>query len=345
MTVSNEVEETDLSFEKQLEVLSEENDKLKIKVKNLEEEIHLLKEQNSIYKDIIDKNNLSINIANNNIKNKGSDFPNHHKIIINNIDEFKINKDIKENIKDNFDYEDKITNTNTSFPTPSNSSDKIKKTNCFIRPKKVTIGDCLYIYYKDIFDKQKSKYENNSSSVVTEDKRNSKNKTINKKVRPERNKELYILDRFKVKVFNNEDLKDSEVLQFVGSEDCFLIEYQSKIANKINKKIDDIIIDDVINFKIKYEGLRNTYTRRTEFKRLITRCSDLFEKYGKGLCNFKISLYHLKIMSDDEWEEWFKEFDKLFNKINVNENICKYKYKNGNFCSKMNCKIKHKSTI
>lgn len=78
---------------------------------------------------------------------------------------------------------------------------------------------------------------------------------------------------------------------------------------------------------------------------MITRCRDLFEKYGKGLCNFKISLYHLKIMSDDEWEEWFKEFDKLFNKINVNENICKYKYKNGNFCSKMNCKIKHKSTI
>lgn len=371
MTVSNEVEETVLSFEKQLEFLSDENDKLKIKVKNLEEEIYLLKEQNAIYKKIINQNNLSINIEKvngsdnpnldknlenntNNIKNKdkvikigGSDYPNHNKNenIINKININNYKNEI-ENIGHDFNYKDENKiNINTSFLTPSNSNDKIKDNNFLIRPKKVTIGDCLYVYYENNFNKQSSKNENNPSSVVTDDKQVSENKTVSKKIRPERDKNLPILDRFKVKVFKDEDLKDSEVLQFVGSEDCFLIEYQYKIANKIHKKVDDITIDDVINFKIKYEGLRNTYTRRTELRRLITRCRDLFEKYGKRLCKFKITLYHLKIMSDDEWEEWVTEFDKLFNKINIDKNICKHQYKNGNICGKISCKIKHKSNI
>lgn len=345
MTVSNEVEETVLSFEKQLEVLSDENDKLKNKVKKLEEEIYLLKEQNDIYKKIIVQNNISIDIDNNKIKNDGSDNSNHKKISINNIDELKINKDIKENIEHNFDYEDKKTNKNTSFPTPSSSNDKIKKTNCFIRPKKVTIGDCLYLYYKDIFDKQNLKNENNTSTdMPVEQVISNESKCVTKKIRAERDKTLPILQRFKVKIYNEDDIKNSEILQFVGSEDCFMIEYQYKIASKINKKIEDITIDDVINFKIKYEGLRNTYTRRTELRHLITRCKILFEKHGKKLSKFKISLSHLKIMSDEEWEEWLVEFGKLIDEVSK-KGTCDHKYKNGKECGKISCKIKHKSTI
>lgn len=58
--MTKEVEETVISFENQLEYLSNENDKLKSKVKNLEEEIYLLQEQNKMYKELIDKNGLNI---------------------------------------------------------------------------------------------------------------------------------------------------------------------------------------------------------------------------------------------------------------------------------------------
>lgn len=166
-----------------------------------------------------------------------------------------------------------------------------------------------------------------------------------KRYQKQRDKSLPILDRFNVKVFKNEDLKDSEILQFVGSEDSFIVEYQYKISEKLNKKIENITIDDVIDFKIKYEGYRNIRTRRMELRYLITRSKILFETYGKKLCNFKISLYHLKIMNDEEWNEWLKEFDKLFNEIINKEKICNHKYKNNKECGKLNCKIKHKDNI
>lgn len=34
-------------------------------------------------------------------------------------------------------------------------------------------------------------------------------------------------------------------------------------------------------------------------------------------------------MSEDEWEEWFTEFDKVFNEVVIKEKICNHKYKNG----------------
>lgn len=402
MAISKEGEETVFSFEKQIEKLTDENDKLKSKVKNLEEENSLLKQQNEIYIDIIIKNKLSIEdikpIQRDNILPKpvpawkmldsdvGTVSETNSPDTENKIDEkIKLGNELNKNKKENVNCilcngyvdlhnrnkginkcdtcliksehnSDKYNNNDTQIPTPSNSSCSnsidVNYDRILINKERLRIVVnklILTIRIKKLLnkiEKEKQSNSNGNDGVETNSyPAYTEQEKVSKKIQKHRNKELPILERFTVKVYNDKDLKNSEVLQFVGSEDCFMIEYQYKIADKINKKIDEISIDDVIDFKIKYEGFRNTRTRRTELKHLITRCRDLFEKYGKGLGKFKISLYYLKIMSDDEWIEWLNEFDKLFNKVVNKEDICKHQYKNGKECGKLNCKIKHKDNI
>lgn len=359
INMTREFEETIQNNKKQMEELYEKIEELKkiIEYKNIE--INLLNEKNNIYLNIIQKNNIKISENTKKEMQPKELFEKEElKINGNDVIENKNNnfESIKSDFKFTFDYSNKSNinnkehNTDTPIPTPTISSDSDNTIHDRIRIIKNKIIKVLIIsYFKNKYSKIKVHNEKQMPSDktygVSEEDMNSKNGNKIKKIRPERNKELPILDRFKVKFFTNEDLKDSEVLQFVGSEDCFLIEYQYKISDKINKKIDDITIDDVINFKIKYEGLRNTYTRRTEFKRLITRCRYLYEKHNKKLSMFKISLSHLKIMSEDDWDEWIIEFDKLVEDVSNKEKICHHKYKNGNICNKLNCKIKHKEYI
>lgn len=86
------IEETILTTEKQMEELYEEIDKLKLLNKNLKEENILLKQQNEIYKELLNKNNLIVEPINKDIKIDGSENPNLDKnlknnIVIDNIDE------------------------------------------------------------------------------------------------------------------------------------------------------------------------------------------------------------------------------------------------------------------
>lgn len=374
MTVPKEVEETIINDGKQIkelydiiEDLKTELSKKYIIIKEKDIEIKLLKEKNEAYevqintfkslindKNILDSGNivqkdtiydskpslLNLNKAKEILKNSDlklneeeikNDVPDNNKV--NNIDF------IKSDFKFKFNYPaNSKSNIDTQIPTPSISNDSSN-----------TDDGRIISYYKNKYiklTKNKEKELNNKSdeSVYTENIDNN-NKIPIKKIRPERNRDLPILDRFKVKIIKNEDLKDSEILQFVGSEDCFLIEYQYKIAEKLNKNVENITLDDVIDFKIKYEGMRNLSSRRTEIKHLITRSKYLFEKYGKKLSRFKISLYHLKIMSEDEWNEWINEFDKVLNEVINKEKTCTHAYKNNKICGKLNCKIKHKDNI
>lgn len=170
-------------------------------------------------------------------------------------------------------------------------------------------------------------------------------KPAKKKIQKSRNKDLPILERFGIKAFDDNDIKNSEILKLVSEEDCFNIEYQHLVACKLNKKDENITIDDVVDFKIKYEKKRNTNTRRKEYRYLIKRCTFLFGKYDKNLGKFKIPLYNLRSMSDDEWEEFKIEFDKLYTEIFKNSIKCNSILKSGrnkgNPCNRLNCNIKH----
>lgn len=362
--MTKEIEKTIASDENQfkklynrIEELEEDLNKKNIKIKLLEDEIEAYKLQIETLKSLYEKNDKSNNNENgievdyskiqkmmqeDDIKKDTNieDKSNGPKLLNFNKMKEALNREKNVNILSSNHIECK---PHVNIPTPSTSFNNLSKEENKIKFRVTVNKLILIIRIKNILNnkrkKQKHFSENVSCSAETEQVRIS---NTHKKVRPERNKELPILERYKVKVYNNEDLKNSELLQFVGSEDCFLIEYQYKISEKIKKNIENISIDDVIDFKIKYEGYRNTRTRRTELRHLITRSKILFEKYGKKLCRFKVSLSHIRIMSDEDWEEWLIEFDELFNSVLNSEKICDYKYKNGKQCGKMNCKIKHR---
>lgn len=198
---------------------------------------------------------------------------------------------------------------------------------------------------KDTKNVKIDKTENNTKNVESKKPEIKNKKSIKKAI----DKSLPIMERFPVKIYKNRDIGDSEILQFVSSENCFMIEYQSKIADKLNKNIENITIDDVVNFKLKYDEIndenklkKKNKSIKTKIKRLILRSENLYNKYGKKLCKFKISLNYLKEMSEEEWTKWLSEFDNIFNDVCKNETICNHKYKNGKECGRINCKIKHK---
>lgn len=237
----------------------------------------------------------------------------------------------------------------TPLPTPSSSSDNSIKEEIVCKRfgcKRVVdknnsfdiCFECNNIGNDPVETNIKEKIENGSSAV----------ETAPKKIQKSRNKELPILERFGTKYIKEEDIKDSEILRFVGEEDCFNIEYQYLVANKIDKNQENITIDDVVEFKIKYEKKRNTKTRRKEYRYLITRCNYLFEKYKKNLGKFKFSLYNISSMSDDDWNEYKEAFDILYREIFKDSIECdaiiKSGYNKGNKCNRLNCKI-HKDNI
>lgn len=333
--MTKEIEDTINNDENQMK-------KLYDRIEELEEENRLLKQQNEMYLKIIEKNNIIINDKEENIKNNEYRF-NRSKII----DMEKIKKafdkiDIKEEKEEEDTYKiNKEENNEFLLPTPSKSSETESSHSVMTDEIGLKLNNINKQRYKKIMllsfiYKNRNKVKN----ILNKNKQNKK-----PKVRVERDRSLPIMKRFKVKVYEDIDLRDSEILQFVSSEDCFMIEYQYKIAEKVNKNIENISIDDIIDFKIKYEGFRNISSRRTEIRHLITRSKYLFEKYGKKLSKFKISLNHLKIMNDEEWNEWKIEFDKLYNEICKNNMECKHVYRNNKKCGKINCKINHKDNI
>jgi hypothetical protein len=178
-------------------------------------------------------------------------------------------------------------------------------------------------------DKDKS---HDSAIIIESEENNIKSDDIPKSV----------IEKYPVKVYIQ---TNSEILQFVSSENKFLINFQYKIAEKLNSKIEDIKMKDIIDFKIKYEGLVDNKDQRLRLKRKIERCKVLYENYGEKLSRFKISLNHLSDMSEKTWKLWLIDFDKIVMEIYKECIKCNYVYKNSKICNKYNCKINHKNNI
>lgn len=191
---------------------------------------------------------------------------------------------------------------------------------------------------KQIEEEIKGKYKSQTSVV-----------TRNKKMK---DKQLNIMDRYPVKIYS--ELNGSEILKFVASEGAFMIKFQYDICRKIDKAIEDITLDDIFAFKVKYGELSDTTQEKNRFKNKMRRCNYLYDIYDEKLCHFKISLYYLGDMSENDWKLWIEEFHKLILNIypdfKIDENkqkICQYVYKmgkrKGERCGKYNCSHpKHK---
>jgi hypothetical protein len=329
-----EMEETILQDTQQINKLYEEIDYLKNIIKEKDIEITILNDKNKILNRLIEKNN----IVNKNETKSIPKFIPAHKLIEE--DEIFINNNYQRkefNVKmDDFPSNESESSFYSEKPIEKiNDDDNIFDSSfCWEEYKKH-----IYIYDNE-FETYYNKYY--TSKMYPDKSEHTKNINKKSKIRRQRNKELPILERFIAIPYDSGDIKDSEVLQYVSSEDSYNIKYQYMITEKINKKIEDITIDEVVDFKMKYNKKTNSRTIKMELKHKIERCEYLYKKYKENLSKFRISLSDIRIMSIEEWEEWKIAFDKLYNETfnNYNPIYCTYKYKGGRICNKLDCNIK-----
>lgn len=326
-TINNDEVQMKKLYEK-IEELENELNKTNTKNKILEEENILLKQQNEMYLNIIQKNNIDIN---NNCDNMSEEKDSYPRLL--NFNKYKeyINKNNNTNINEG----DRI-----NIPTPSISSDSNSvdmNYERFLRNKE----KFKIIVNKLILNIKIKKFLNNKSNKNEKchDTNNENNINNSKPIRKQRDRNLSAIERYPVIIY---DKTNSEILNFVSEENKFLIKFQYKIAEKLDKKIEEINIKDIIDFKIKCEGLNDNKDQRKRLKFKIERCKILYEKYGEKLSRVKISLNYLSEMPEKIWVEWLQSLDNIINNLYIDSIKCDYKYKNNKVCGRYDCKIKHR---
>lgn len=365
--MTREIEDTINNDETQLKNLYNKIEELEKIIKEKDIEINLFKEQNKIYKDIIDKKFL-----NNKEHWKEYEFYIYlHNYELNLYDELYINKynysckkinlscnsknrllsfDKYKNYIDSKKHINKIENntnikdTNRDIEIDYNKIKKImlnskEEKNTYIGNKKGE-DDEKNISDTNIIDKTDSILPTPSTTSSEKSVSSDDTVNINSSSRKDRNKTLSLLKRYPVKIYSIDNNKNNELLEFIASENKVLIKFQSIIAEKI--KNDERDWEEIYNFKIKNKELNDSRTSKKRFKYKIIRSKILYDKYGENLNIFKIYLSHLSDMSEEDWNKWLMEFDELFNNIYINSKKCEFKYKNNKVCNKYNCRIKHK---
>lgn len=344
--MTKEIEETIISDENQMKKLYDKIEELEKTIKEKDIEINLFKDQNKIYKDIINKNNKKLYIKNAiywkqyefyiNLYNYNLDL--YDELYINKYNEYDIcniktneKNDIKKEIFSsyhlqsgrllNFDkYRNYMNNKNNIDNSKVESSKEEEKNLDVSNVKNNNINE-------DILPTPSTSFDNKVPEKGTNDKMKN-NKSI--------------LEKYPVKIYNINN-KNNELLEFIASENKLIIKFQYMIAEKVKDNKD--YWEDIYNFKVKNNELKNSKSAKKRFKCKIIRSKILYEKYGENLNNFKISLYYIGDMSENDWQQWLNEFDKLYNEIYNNSIKCNFKYKNGKYCNKFDCKIKHKNNI
>jgi hypothetical protein len=184
-------------------------------------------------------------------------------------------------------------------------------------------------------DYYKSKIIDNSIRPVDINNKSGKNRNRNS------NKKLHILERYPIIVYD--DIGNSIVKQLIAKETELIICYKNDIADKIKKKIENITIDDVMDYIARHDKL--SYQKKSKMKYIFERCEYLYEKYGQynKLNKFKFNIGSLQHLSKKEWSEWVSELDKLVNIYYPKENICQNIMGNnskrpGKLCGKIDCK-------
>lgn len=154
-------------------------------------------------------------------------------------------------------------------------------------------------------------------------------------------KSLPILDRYSIIVYD--DIGNSVVKQLIAKETELIICYKNDVADKIKKNIDNITINDVMDYIAKHDNL--SYTKKSTMKFLFERCEYLYTNYGQynKLNKFKFDVPSLAYMNKKDWAKWILELDKLVKIHYIEENICQHIMANnskrpGQTCGKIDCK-------
>jgi hypothetical protein len=295
-------------------IIIEENEKLKERVKILEEDNKLLTDQVSILKELIEKNNITItHPLSPSVKNIKKETSQEY--------EYKNNSN-EINILPVLEIQEKNKTVNLN----NNSKEELI-------PEKVR-NDDVTLYKTININKNNNNNTHESTEIPYKDK-GGKNRNRKK------DKSLSILDRYIITVYD--DIGNSIIKQLIAKETELIICYKNDIADKIKKNIDNITIDDVMDYIAKHDKL--SYAKKSSMKYLFERCEYLYKQYAQynKLDKFKFDVPSLAYMSRKDWSEWIVELDKLVKIHYSEENICQHIMANNSkrpreICGKIDCK-------
>lgn len=321
-----------ITFEKLIDYKNEVNPIETDEYKNLQKEIKLIKEQhNQLLQDKKELQADYINIQKKQIDH--NDLDEKYKQLL---DEKQRNNDIKDELEQKVkDLQEKVDKQSKVTEIP----DDIKKN--FIDQVK---HDLKKDFEKDLNDKQKIIDE--LKEKIKKEKKMSKNDKP-----PESDVPIKMLDKFPVKVYNiNSNTNNNELLEFISTECCMNIHFNSIIGSKMEKinktHLDDNLMDplweDIWKFKVENGELKDTDSNKKRTKNKITRCRYLFSNYSDNLCKFKIPMSYLGDMTKKEWNLWCSEFAELFENTFKDATLCDHIYPNKMPCITYNCKKKHR---
>lgn len=186
---------------------------------------------------------------------------------------------------------------------------------------------------EEMYKKEKILLTPSSSSDNKNNLEKSKNKFDNKN--------LSILERCNLKVYNYDNLEcnnnELNILNYISSENKILIRFNSIIAEKVNENL----WKKLYYFKVKNKELVDYPNNKKRFKYKYIRCKELYDKYGENLKRFSMSIYYLGILTQNEWNLFLSEFDKLYHDTFKDMEACQYKYNDNKICGIYDCNIKH----
>lgn len=162
-------------------------------------------------------------------------------------------------------------------------------------------------------------------------------------INPFDDKNLSILKRCKVDVYKfdekNTKENDLHILKYIASENKILIRFNSIVAEKIKE---EDLWRKLYDFKVKNGDLKDYPINKQRFKFKYLRCKELYNKYGENLKIFKMNIINIGKLTDNEWNLFLSEFDKLYHDTFKDIEACQHKYKNNKICGIFSCNKKHK---
>lgn len=119
-----------------------------------------------------------------------------------------------------------------------------------------------------------------------------------------------ILKKYGIKINFNDNNK---FYNCIKKEKLEIDNYKAEISRYRDKHIDDINIDEILDYKMKKEGINKK--RKIKLKRKIIRYIYLYELYCDKLHYVEFSIIKIRDMPDNDWIELTIELDNIINRI------------------------------
>lgn len=317
----------------QYEIVRGNNDKNLYKIKNMEKEIILLKEE------IIKKDDAITNLTNKYFKlKKNKDYMNNF------LKDNKFNsfESLKEFI-DKYNKLDIKKEVNKQSGTTDNIVDNIKQD---IQNENIVNGIVLKVDSEDnikekVLETDIKNLDENTQAQSTSNNDSHNVNNLENKIHDDRenNKNIKYREDYNIPIIIY-DKTDDKIIKKVSEEFGNILKYNYIINEDILKENNENIINNIANYINKNEVKLNDYVGKSKYriKNKIIRCHFLYNKYKEKIFRIKFSLSKISDISNKNWKGWLEYLDKIINSIDFDDKI-------NNIDNKENIKDKNKDII